>query len=59
MKIKLSVNTEVLDDNEELADRVAGIVQAEARKFTAALVDRLEAEGVTNVEFESFDDSEE
>jgi hypothetical protein len=58
MKIRLSINSDVDDDDEERAELVASIVQEESRKFTSALADRLEAEGVTDVEFLSIEDSE-
>jgi hypothetical protein len=44
------VRVDVEDEDDDLAEYVAGVVQEEARKFAAAAANRLELEGVSGIE---------
>jgi hypothetical protein len=53
MKIRTTIRVDVdADGDEELEERVLDLAQEEIMKYSAALADRLEAEGIEDVEIE-------
>jgi hypothetical protein len=53
MKIRTTIRVDVdADGDEELEERVLDLAQEEVMKYSAALADRLEAEGIEDVEIE-------
>ena len=50
MKITTAISIEVEDAEEETRERVLGLAQEEILRFSAALADRLEEEGIEDVE---------
>lgn len=51
MKIDLKIAIDVdADGDEEVEERALELAAEEGRKYAAALTDRLEAEGVTNIQ---------
>jgi hypothetical protein len=53
MKLSTTIRLDVdADGDNELEERILDIAQQEAMKYSAAVADRLEAEGITDVEIE-------
>jgi hypothetical protein len=52
MKLNLSIQIDVEDADDDVAEQVASIAEEEGRKYVAALTDRLEEEGVTGVQID-------
>jgi len=53
MKLRTKIHVEVdADGDEELERRILDIAQEEAMRYSAAVADRLEEEGIENVEIE-------
>ena len=52
MKITTAISIEVEDAGEETRERVLGLAQEEILRFSAALADRLEEEGIEDVEID-------
>jgi hypothetical protein len=50
MKITTSISIHVEGEGEELRERVLDLAQQEVMRFSAALADRLEQEGIEDVE---------
>jgi len=50
MKITTAISIEVEGAEEETRERVIGLAQEEILRFSAALADRLEEEGIEDVE---------
>ena len=50
MKITTAISIEVEGAEEETRERVLGLAQEEILRFSAALADRLEEEGIEDVE---------
>ena len=50
MKITTSISVHVEGDDEEQRERVLDLAQEEVMRFSAALADRLEEEGIEGVE---------
>ena len=50
MKITTAISIQVEGDDEEQRERVLDLAQQEVMRFSAALADRLEAEGIEGVE---------
>jgi hypothetical protein len=53
MKLRTKIHVEVdADGDDELERRILDIAQEEAMRYSAAVADRLEQEGIENVEIE-------
>jgi ferritin-like protein len=52
MKITTAISIEVEGAEEETRERVIGLAQEEILRFSAALADRLEEEGIEDVEID-------
>ena len=52
MKITTAISIEVHDAEQETRERVLGLAQEEILRFSAALADRLEEEGIEDVEID-------
>ncbi len=53
MKLKTQIHLEVdTDGDDELQQRILDIAQQEVMRYSAAVADRLEEEGITDVEIE-------
>jgi len=53
MKLTTQVHIEIdSDGDDELRERIRAITQEEVMRYSAAVADRLEAEGITDVEIE-------
>ena len=52
MKITTAISIEVEDAGEETRERVLELAQEEILRFSAALADRLEEEGIEDVEID-------
>jgi hypothetical protein len=53
MKLRTTIRLDVdAEGDTELEERILDIAQQEAMKYSAAVADRLEAEGITDVEIE-------
>ena len=52
MKITTSISINVEGEDEELRERVLDLAQEEIMRFSAALADRLEEEGIEDVEID-------
>ena len=52
MKITTSISIEVESEDEDTRERVLDLAQQEVMRFSAALADRLEAEGIEDVEID-------
>ena len=53
MKLTTQIHLEVdTDGDEELQERILEIAQQEVMRYSAAVADRLEAEGISDVEIE-------
>jgi hypothetical protein len=52
MKITTAISIEVEGAEEETRERVLGLAQEEILRFSAALADRLEEEGIEDVEID-------
>ncbi len=52
MKITTAISIEVEGAAEETRERVLGLAQEEILRFSAALADRLEEEGIEDVEID-------
>jgi hypothetical protein len=52
MKITTAISIEVEGAGEETRERVLGLAQEEILRFSAALADRLEEEGIEDVEID-------
>ena len=53
MRLKTQIHLEVdTDGDEELRVRILDIAQQEVMRYSAAVADRLEAEGITDVEIQ-------
>ena len=52
MKITTAISIQVEGEDEEQRERVLDLAQQEVMRFSAALADRLEAEGIENVEID-------
>jgi hypothetical protein len=50
MKITTAISINVEGEDEELRERVLELAQQEVMRFSAALADRLEEEGIEDVE---------
>lgn len=50
MKLNLAVKIDVDAEDDDVAERIADIAQEEARKFAAALIQRLDDEGIDDIE---------
>ena len=50
MKITTAISIQVDEEDEEQRERVLDLAQQEVMRFSAALADRLEAEGIEGVE---------
>jgi hypothetical protein len=52
MKITTSISIEVESEDEDTRERVFDLAQQEVMRFSAALADRLEADGIEDVEID-------
>jgi hypothetical protein len=53
MRLRTTIRLDVdADGDTELEERILDIAQEEAMKYSAAVADRLEAEGISDVEIE-------
>ena len=52
MKITTSISIEVESEDEDTRERVFDFAQQEVMRFSAALADRLEADGIEDVEID-------
>jgi hypothetical protein len=52
MKITTAISIQVEGDDEEQRERVLDLAQQEVMRFSAALADRLEEEGIEDVEID-------
>ena len=52
MKITTAISIEVESEDEDTRERVLDLAQEEVMRFSAALADRLEAEGIEDVEID-------
>jgi hypothetical protein len=52
MKITTSISIEVESEDEDTRERVLDLAQQEVMRFSAALADRLEADGIEDVEID-------
>ena len=52
MKITTAISIQVEGEDEEQRERVLDLAQQEVMRFSAALADRLEAEGIEDVEID-------
>lgn len=52
MKLTTAISIEVQGEDEELRERVLEVAQEEVMRFSAALADRLEEEGIEDVEID-------
>lgn len=50
MKLSMDINVDVSDTTPDVEELVLDIAMQEARKFSAALTDRLEQEGVKDIQ---------
>lgn len=58
MRITTTIRIDVdADGDEEIEERILDLAQAEVMKYSAALADRLEAEGIEDVEIDVQGDS--
>ena len=52
MKITTSISIEVESEDEDTRERVLDLAQQEVMRFSAALADRLESDGIEDVEID-------